>query len=161
MALAFNKLIQLTSSLCGYLFLCSVAHAEIDLSKVWINAGFYSAHFDDAKGLRNANPGVGFEYALDKTWGVTAGRFTNSDNAHSNYVGTFYQPWRTSNIKWGVVGGMFNGYPKAFDGGWFPAVLPVVSMESRHWGLNVMLVPPLKDRLYGAVSFQLKYRFDK
>jgi hypothetical protein len=24
--------------------------------------------------------------------------------------------------------------------------------------LNVMLVPPLKDRLYGAVSFQLKFR---
>jgi hypothetical protein len=23
----------------------------------------------------------------------------------------------------------------------------------------VALVPPLKDRLYGAVSFQLKYRF--
>jgi hypothetical protein len=33
-------------------------------------------------------------------------------------------------------------------------------MEAEHWGLNVMLVPPLKDRLYGAVSFQLKYRFD-
>ena len=104
---------------------------------------------------------MGFEYALDDAWGVTTGRFVNSDNAYSNYVGTFYQPWRVSNIKLGVVGGMFNGYPKAFDGGWFPVVLPLVSMESRHWGMNVILVPPLKDRLYGSVSFQLKYRFDK
>jgi hypothetical protein len=32
-------------------------------------------------------------------------------------------------------------------------------LEAGHWGLNVALVPPLKDRLYGALSFQLKYRF--
>jgi hypothetical protein len=62
-------------------------------------------------------------------------------------------------FKLGVVGGAFNGYPKAFNGGWFPAVLPVASWELRNLGMNLMLVPPLKDRLYGAVSFQLKYRF--
>jgi len=49
---------------------------------------------------------------------------------------------------------------KAFDGGWFPAVLPVVSWEYQQLGISVMLVAPLKDRLYGAVSFQLKYRFE-
>jgi hypothetical protein len=40
-------------------------------------------------------------------------------------------------------------------------MMPVLSWESQHLGVNVMLVPPLKDRLYGAVSFQLKYRFEK
>jgi hypothetical protein len=59
----------------------------------------------------------------------------------------------------GGVVGAFNGYPNAFNGGWFPAVIPTATLESGHWGLNVALVPPLKDRLYGAVSFQLKYRF--
>lgn len=29
---------------------------------------------------------------------------------------------------------------------------------SDHWGVNVALVPHIKNRLYGAVSFQLKYR---
>lgn len=138
---------------------CGTARAEINLSKVWLNPGFYSAHFDSNKGLRNANPGLGIEYAIDETYTLTAGRFLNSDNAHSNYLGTYYQAWRWGNFKWGVVGGVFNGYPKAFDGGWFPAVLPVMSWESQHLGMNVMLVPPLKDRLYGAVSFQVKYRF--
>jgi len=38
-------------------------------------------------------------------------------------------------------------------------VLPVASWESQRFGLNVAFVPPLKDRLYGAVSFQLKFRF--
>ena len=136
------------------------AHAEFDSSRLWLNAGFYSAHFDKDKGLRNANPGLGAEYPLDESWALTAGRFVNSDNAHSNYVGAYYQPWTFAGAKLGVVAGAFNGYPKAFSGGWFPAVLPVASWEGPRFGLNVALVPPLKDRLYGAVSFQLKVRLD-
>jgi hypothetical protein len=139
--------------------LSSSAQAQFDTSRLWVNAGFYSAHLDADKGLRNANPGLGFEYPLHDAWSVTAGRFTNSDNAHSSYVGAYYQPWRLGPVKVGVVAGAFNGYPKAYQGGWFPAVIPTASLENGHWGLNVALVPPLKDRLYGAVSFQLKYRF--
>ena len=108
------------------------AHAEFDANRLWINAGFYSAHFDTDQGLRNAN---------------------------SSYVGAYYQPWTFAGVKLGVVAGAFNGYPKAFNGGWFPAVLPVATLESGNFGLNVALVPPMKDRLYGAVSFQLKFRF--
>jgi hypothetical protein len=135
------------------------AHAEFDTSRLWVNAGFYSAHFDTHKGLRNANPGIGVEYRIDPQWSATAGRFRNSDNADSSYVGVYYQPWTYAGVKWGGVIGAFNGYPNAFNGGWFPAVIPTATLESGHWGLNVALVPPLKDRLYGAVSFQLKYRF--
>lgn len=135
------------------------AHAEFDASRLWINAGFYSAHFDTNKGLRNANPGIGFEYRIDDTWSATAGRFRNSNDVNSNYVGAYYQPWTWAGVKLGVVAGAFNGYPNAYQGGWFPALIPTASLEGQHWGLNVALVPPLKDRLYGAVSFQLKYRF--
>ena len=135
-----------------------LARADLDSSRLWLNAGFYSAHFDTDKGLRNANPGLGFEYKLDDRWSATAGRFINSDNAHSSYIGAYYQPWTVAGARLGVVGGAFNGYPKAFNGGWFPAILPVASWEGRRFGLNVALVPPLKDRLYGAVSFQLKFR---
>jgi len=135
----------------------SVARADVEASRLWLNAGFYSAHFDTDKGLRNANPGLGAEYKLDETWALTAGRFINSNDAHSSYVGAYYQPW-TLRAPWGVVGGAFNGYPRAFNGGWFPAVIPVASWEGQRFGLNVALVPPLQDRLYGAVSFQLKVR---
>ena len=143
---------------CFGILISLAAHAEESISKVWVNAGFYSAHFDSDKGLRNANPGLGFEYSLDNEWRLTAGRFINSDNANSNYLGAYYQPWQVGDFKVGVVSGFFKGYPKAFNGGWFPALLPVVSWESGQVGLNVALVPPLKDRLYGAVSFQLKFR---
>lgn len=135
------------------------AQADFQADRLWVNAGFYSAHFDTDKGLRNANPGLGFEYKLDDTWSTTAGRFVNSNNAHSSYVGVYYQPWRWGSVKLGMVGGAFNGYPKAFEGGWFPALIPTASWESAHWGLNMALVPSYKDRLYGALSFQLKYRF--
>ena len=139
-------------------FAAGLARAEWDASRLWLNAGFYSAHFDTHKGLRNANPGLGAEYKLDDTWALTAGRFINSDNAHSNYVGAYYQPWTFAGAKLGVVGGAFNGYPRAFHGGWFPALIPVASWEGPRLGLNVALVPPLQDRLYGAISFQLKLR---
>ena len=39
-----------------------------------------------------------------------------------------------------------------------PAVIPVASWEGERFGLNVALVPPLQNRLYGALSFQLKFR---
>ena len=143
----------------GMTGLSSPALAEFDAKRLWVNAGFYSAHFDTDQGLRNANPGLGFEYRIDETWSATAGRFINSNHANSSYVGAYYQPWTFAGVKLGVVAGAFNGYPKAFNGGWFPAVLPVATLESGNFGLNVALVPPMKDRLYGAVSFQLKFRF--
>ncbi|MFM8866635.1 MAG: hypothetical protein ACKOFG_17410 [Limnohabitans sp.] len=141
------------------LLCCTVgARADFDARRLWVNAGFYSAHFDSDKGLRNANPGLGLEYKLNDHWSATAGRFINSNNAHSSYIGAYYQPWMVAGIKLGVVGGAFNGYPKAFNGDWFPAVSPVASWEGERFGLNIALVPPLQDRLYGAVSFQLKVR---
>ena len=71
---------------------CFTSHAEIEGAKLWVNAGFYSAHFDAQKGLRNANPGIGIEYQLDTAWRLTAGRFINSDDGQSNYLGAYYQP---------------------------------------------------------------------
>ena len=133
------------------LLAAGLARADFETSRLWLNAGFYSVHFDTDKNLRNANPGLGAEYKLDGTWSLTAGRFINSDNAHSSYVGAYYQPWRFSGAKLGVVGGAFNGYPKAFNGGWFPALIPVASWEGQRFGLNVALVPPLKDRLLSLI----------
>ena len=42
---------------------------------LWLNAGFYSAHFDTDKGLRNSNPGFGVEAVINENWSATAGTF--------------------------------------------------------------------------------------
>ena len=125
---------------------------------VWLNAGFYTSHFDHDKGLRNANPGLGIEWALNDTYALTAGGFKNSDNQHSNYLGLYVMPWRLGSFKLGAVVGTFDGYPRANQGGWFPALIPIVSMEGKRWGLNTAIIPTVKDKLYGGISFQLKYK---
>ncbi|MFM8546441.1 MAG: hypothetical protein ACKODB_02275 [Betaproteobacteria bacterium] len=131
-----------------------------ELNRLWVNPGFYSWHFDrsSTSGLRDPNPGFGLEYRVSRDWSVTAGRFTNSNDRISRYAGLYYQPIEVLGGRAGVVVGGFDGYPKAFDGGWFPALIPVIGWEGSRVGLNLALVPSYKDRLHGALSFQVKLR---
>ena len=70
-----------------------------------------------------------------------------------------HNPAEWQGLKFGAAVGAFDGYPHYRDGGWFPALIPTVAYESRHWGLNVGILPSYKDRLYGAITFQFKVRF--
>jgi hypothetical protein len=128
------------------------------LQEVWINGGFYSYHFQRDKGLNDSNPGLGAEWRFSTVASVTAGRFYNSDRAYSNYAGVYYQPWKIGPVRIGAVVGGFSGYPKMRDGGWFPAAIPTLSYEYERVGVNVAIVPSYKDRLYGALSIQLKLK---
>lgn len=128
------------------------------LHQVWINGGFYSYHFNRDKDLNGSNGGIGAEYRFSTVSAVTVGRFYNSDRAYSNYAGMYYQPFALGPFRLGAVIGAFDGYPKTRDGGWFPAVIPTISYEYQRVGLNLAIVPSYKDRLYGALSFQLKLK---
>lgn len=134
------------------------AHA-VDLARTWVNPGFYSYHFERDKNLNNVNTGLGIEVPLSDRYSLTAGVFENSDRATSHYVGLYVMPFDIGPFKAGAVVGGFNGYPNANHGGWFPAIIPVVALEGRQLGLNVSFVPTVQDKLHGAISFQLKYRF--
>lgn len=128
------------------------------LHETWLNAGFYSYHFKRDKDLNGSNPGIGAEYRFSTLASATAGRFYNSDRAYSNYAGVYYQPFAFGPLRLGAVVGAFNGYPKMRDGGWFLAAIPTISYEYKSVGLNLAIIPPYKDRLYGALSFQLKLK---
>ena len=128
------------------------------LSEVWLNPGFYSYHFQRDKGLNDSNPGIGAEYRFSTVVSLTAGRFYNSDRQYSNYAGIYYQPIAIGSVRLGAVVGAFNGYPKMHDGGWFPAAIPVASFDYERVGVNLSVVPSYKDRLYGALSVQLKLK---
>lgn len=144
------------------------AHAELanpfqwienkPLSETWLNAGFYSYHLSRDKGLNDRNPGLGVEYRFSTVGSVTAGTFYNSDRAQSNYIGAYYQPVALGLVRFGAVIGAFDGYPKMQNGGWFLAAIPVASIDYKNVGLNLAFVPNYKDRLYGAISFQLKFK---
>ena len=151
---------KLPSFLAGAsLLLPALASAQVDVGQVWINPGFYSLHFDRNKGLEDFNPGIGIEWPIDKTFSLTAGAFRNSDRDRSNYIGLYVMPFEFHGVKLGAVVGGFNGYQMSNNGGWFPALIPTAAIEGKHWGLNIAIIPSFKNRLYGAISFQLKYRF--
>jgi hypothetical protein len=127
-------------------------------SELWIDTGFATAHFDSGKDLNGRNPGVGLEYRFNGTTSATVGRFFNSDRVHSKYAGVIWQPYAIGPVRLGVVAAAFDGYPKMRDGGWFPALIPVATVEYQRVGVNIGVIPSYKDRLYGGVSVQLKFK---
>ncbi len=131
------------------------------LAELWVNPGFYSYHLQRNKGLNDSNPGLGAEYRFSNVASVTLGRFYNSDRAYSNCAGVYYQPWQIGPVRLGAVAGGFSGYPKMRNGGWFLAAIPTASFEYQRVGINVAVVPTYKDRLYGAISVQLKFKLSQ
>jgi hypothetical protein len=140
------------------LFAASASIQAKELNEVWVNAGFMTAHYDRDADLSGENFGLGAEYRWSPQWSAVAGRFRNSDRARSNYLGVTYQPWEIGGVKLGAVVAAFNGYPFMRNGAWFPAVIPVASLEGDRLGLNVGFIPSYKNRLYGGISFQLKLK---
>jgi hypothetical protein len=127
-------------------------------SELWVDTGFATYHYDRHADLNGRNGGLGAEYRFNAATAVTAGRFYNSNREYSSYAGVIWQPYSLGPAKLGAVVGAFNGYPHMRNGGWFPALIPVVTFEYERVGLNIGIVPSYKDRLYGGISFQLKFK---
>jgi hypothetical protein len=134
------------------------APAPAPLRELWLDSGFATYHFDRDKNLNGANSGLGAEFRFREDLSATAGRFYNSDRAYSNYAGAIWQPFAFGPVRLGAVVAAFNGYPHMRDGGWFPALIPVATVEYQRVGVNIGVVPSYKDRLYGGISVQLKFR---
>lgn len=146
--------------------LCPLAHADDAFTRIdpapakqfWVDSGFATYHFDRDKDLNGANGGLGAEYKFRADLAATAGRFYNSDRQYSNYIGAIWQPFALGPVRLGAVIAGFNGYPHMRDGGWFPALIPVATIEYQRVGVNFGIVPSYKDRLYGGLSVQLKIK---
>lgn len=143
--------------------LAAPALTDIDekpLSEVWLNPGFYTYHFKRDIDLNDRNPGGGVEYRFSTVSAVAAGRFYNSDWGHSTYVGYYWQPWSLGPVRLGAAAGLINGYPKLRDGGWFPTLIPIASIEYGRVGLTGTLVPPAGARLRAGISLQLRIKLN-
>jgi len=125
---------------------------------VWVSPGFYSIHFDRNAGMRDDNPGFGLQWEIHPEWSLTGGRFANSNYRHSNYIGGIYTPWSWGRFRVGGVIAAFDGYPNMRNGGWFASVIPTFGIYGDRLALNVGIIPELKDRVQGAISFQLMLR---
>lgn len=128
------------------------------LDELWMNAGFYSYHFQHDINLDSNNIGLGFEYRYTTVNSVTAGRFHNSDLQMSEYVAWYWQPITWGPVRLGGIAGMIDGYPQMQNGAWFPLLLPVASLEYKRIGLNLTIIPSYQSRLHGSVSLQFKFK---
>lgn len=130
--------------------------------QVWLNPGSFSYHFDRDKDLRGVNTGVGAEAVLAEDHVLAAGTFNNSNRKQSHYGAYYWRPlhWQPAgiNVHAGIAVGAFDGYPNYHNGGWFPAALPMLSVEGGIAGANIFFVPTIKNRTDGAIAVQFKLR---
>ena len=152
---------RIFASLCFALLGRGASGAEFS-PEVWVNPGVYSLHFDRNRNLREDNVGFGAEVLLTRDHALMAGTIINSDRERTHYVAYQWRPlhWKPAdiNVSAGAIVGAFDGYPRVRNGGWFVAPLPVVAIEGGRIGVNLTIVPSIKDRLYGAVAVQVKLR---
>ncbi|MCS0657058.1 hypothetical protein [Massilia terrae] len=127
-------------------------------SELWVDSGFLTAHFNRDKDLNGANRGLGAEYRFNGALSAAAGRFFNSDREWCDYAGVIWQPYAIGPVRLGAALAAFNGYPHMREGGWFPAAIPTATVEYQRVGVNIGFVPSYKDRLYGGISVQLKFK---
>lgn len=157
----FASLLQIFFALLASLSGAYAEDAQPPL-QVWLNAGFFSWHFDRDQDLRGDNWGAGAEVVLAPDHALMAGTFINSDSARSHYAAYQWRPlhWQPYGIdvSAGVMLGVADGYPKYRNGGWFVGLLPLLAVEGKRVGANLTIVPTINDRVNGAVVLQIKLR---
>lgn len=126
-------------------------------AQVWLNAGGFSRHFDRQAGHNENNLGLGIEYRTSPEIAYMAGSYRNSVRKNTHFAAVNWQPWAMGGFKLGAAVGVMNGYPAMNRGGNFFAALPMATYEGRRFGINVGLIPSMKD-VDGAVIVQFKLR---
>jgi hypothetical protein len=125
--------------------------------EVWINVGGFSRHFDRSSQYNERNFGFGIEWRHSSEVAVMAGVYDNSLGKPSQYAAVNWQPWQIGPVKLGAALGVLNGYPGIERGGTFFAALPMASIEGKRFGINLGLIPSMKN-VDGAVLLQFKIR---
>ena len=130
--------------------------------QVWINPGIYSRHFDRNSQLREDNVGLGAEVLLAPDHALMGGSFINSQRARTRYGAYQWRPlhWQFggANVSAGIILGAFDGYPRYRNGAWFIAPMPVLAVEGNRVGVNLTVIPSIKDGMDSALAVQIKLR---
>ena len=86
---------------------------------------------------------------------MTAGAYINSNNKNSVYAGAQWLPYSYGPVKLGLQAVLITGYLEAKI---TPVLLPLVSIETQHVGLDVYAVPKVA-KVSAAVFATFKVRF--
>jgi hypothetical protein len=146
------------ASCAALLYAFSALAQEPFKPRLWVNAGLLSYHFDRNKDYREANWGLGAEYVFRHNHAAMIGTYINSESQRSRYIGYQWRPlhWQPAgvHVSAGVAVSLIDGYPSMHDKAWFVAPMPMMSVEYKSLGANLILVPNVKHG--GAVAVQFK-----
>lgn len=124
---------------------------------VWVNIGGVSHHFDRSKNFNENNFGIGIEYELNEDVAFAVGQYKNSIRNASHYAAIAYTPLHAGPVSLGVAAGTVDGY-YFNNGGCIPMAMPMLTYETKHFGVNALYVPKMKD-ISSVVALQFKARF--
>jgi hypothetical protein len=96
-------------------------------------------------------PGFGVE-RNGQVYGLAVGIFDNSNCRVSGYVAGSWRPLQLGSWKLGGIAGIVSGYNKTV----FPAAGAAASYERKHWGVNVIYLPPIGKESGGVIWLQWK-----
>lgn len=126
--------------------------------QVWLNAGFFSYHFNHAAHYNAANWGIGADVRVSEDFTLSVGEYRNSMRDHSTYATVTWQPLHLGPVRFGATAGAVRGYPDVNHGGWSPMAAPVISIEYGRVGANLIYVPTMRGKVDGCISLQIKIR---
>jgi hypothetical protein len=136
------------------------AGAQENAPQVWVNGGLLSYHFNRNKDYRERNWGVGAEAILATDHAVILGTYLNSENRRSDYLGYQWRPlhWQSQgvDVSAGVALSLIDGYPTMNNDGWFLAPIPLLAIEGKRVGVNLILVPNFSRGAALAAQLKLK-----
>jgi hypothetical protein len=122
----------------------------------WLVASVASHHYGPGSGkdYEQRNYGLGCEHRIRENLDFVAGFYRNSIRIDSTYVGVMWTAYRAGMFRLGTAATLVSGYQKEP----VKALIPVVSVEGRTLGANLLIVPPTNANV-GALGLQVKLRF--
>lgn len=140
------------------LFLAILFQNSCQASELWVNTGGVSKHFRD-NGRNEVHPGLGLEYRINSDTSVMLGYHKNSLSLRTRYAAVNYQPLNIGPLRIGASIGVMDGYPLKSQGKMFFAAIPMITYESKSFGVNFGVIPDIPSQhVEGAFVAQIKWR---
>lgn len=129
----------LFSILAGLMLGAFAQSAQAD-DELWLTSGMWSRHpNEDHYHYNQHNVGIGLAYTTGNQYTFVMGEYDNSLRQHSEYIGIINQPYTWGHWHFGYLAGFVSGYTKTPK--FYPAVAPVVTLQYKYVGINLIVVP--------------------
>ena len=117
--------------------------AKTIASDIWVVSTVASWH-EKGKDYNEQNFGMGIEYGLNESSRLSLGQYRNSYYKNSIYA-AIQTRWLCTTLVAQVcaatAAGFVSGYTGQYEEVYQPAVIPFITVEGRHLGANIMVVP--------------------